>query len=111
MTEEKKSRTQAPKKVEVAILPKDENSVPRQYANFTRVIHSPFDFTLTFCDVPALEEGSVEVVDGKGIVEVPVVARICCPHSLIPNLIEALKKQHEAYLKLKRLELGREEKK
>ena len=41
------------KQINFTIVPEDGGTEPRTYANFCAVDHTPFDFTLTFCEVHA----------------------------------------------------------
>ena len=45
-----------PKQINFTIVPDDATDSPRAYANFCAVHHTPFDFTLTFCDMAPLSE-------------------------------------------------------
>ena len=42
------------KQINFTIVPDDDSRQPRTYANFCGVNHTPFDFTLTFCEVQPL---------------------------------------------------------
>ena len=44
------------KQINFTIVPEDGGTDPRTYANFCAVNHTPFDFTLTFCEVMPLSE-------------------------------------------------------
>ena len=80
--------------------PEDPAAARREYANFCAVAHTPFDFTLTFCDVRPLSERDVKSAEVTETVRVPVVARIAIPFGVVPGLIAALQEQlrvvHEA---------------
>lgn len=65
----------------------------REYANFCAVAHTPFDLTLTFCDVRPLSEQDVRAAESSQTVRVPVVARIALPFGVVPGLIAALQDQ------------------
>ncbi len=65
----------------------------RQYANFCAVAHTPFDMTLTFCDVRPLSERDVQQAEQSQTVRAPVVARIALPFAVVPGLISALQEQ------------------
>ena len=39
------------KQVNFTIVPDEQPGEPRIYANFCSIAHTPFDFTLTFCEV------------------------------------------------------------
>ena len=42
------------KQINFTIVPEDGGNAPRTYANFCAVNHTPFDFTLTYCEVQPL---------------------------------------------------------
>ena len=39
------------KQINFTIVPDESSDAPRTYANFCAVNHTPFDFTLTFCEM------------------------------------------------------------
>ena len=47
---------QARRNVNFTIIPDDTGDQSRTYANFCAISHTPFDFTLTFCEVMPLSE-------------------------------------------------------
>jgi hypothetical protein len=73
--------------------PEDAERAKRQYANFCAVAHTPFDMTLTFCDVRPLSERDVSNAEQSQTVRAPVVARIALPFGVVPGLIAALQEQ------------------
>jgi hypothetical protein len=76
--------------------PADPAAARRTYANFCTVAHTPFDLTLTFCDVQPLTERDVKAAEAAEIVHVPVVARLAVPFTIVPGLIAALQEQLRA---------------
>jgi hypothetical protein len=76
--------------------PADAQSSRREYANFCAVAHTPFDLTLTFCDVRPLSERDIKSAELSQTVRVPVVARIAVPFGVVPGLIAALQEQLRA---------------
>jgi len=84
------------KQINFTIVP-DEPAEPerarREYANFCAVAHTPFDLTLTFCDVRPLSERDIQAAEASQTVKVPVVARIAVPFGVVPGLIAALQEQ------------------
>ena len=76
--------------------PDDPAAAKREYANFCAVAHTPFDLTLTFCDVRPLSERDVKSAEATQTVRVPVVARIAVPFGIVPGLIAALQEQLQA---------------
>jgi hypothetical protein len=87
------------KQINFTIVP-DEPADPahtrREYANFCAVAHTPFDLTLTFCDVRPLSERDIKSAEASQTVRVPVVARIAIPFGVVPGLIAALQEQMRA---------------
>ena len=73
--------------------PGDAKRPIREYANFCAVAHTPFDLTLTFCDVQPLTEQDVRQAEHTQIVKAPIVARIALPFAVVPGLISALQEQ------------------
>lgn len=76
--------------------PEDTERARREYANFCAVAHTPFDLTLTFCDVRPLSERDIKMAEESQTVRAPVVARIALPFSVIPGLVSALQEQLRA---------------
>ena len=80
----------------VAEEPADPERAKREYANFCAVAHTPFDLTLTFCDVRPLSERDIKEAEQSQTVRAPVVARIALPFSVVPGLVTALQEQMRA---------------
>jgi hypothetical protein len=79
------------KQINFTIVPDEESVTPaRVYANFCGVAHTPFDFTLTFCEVTPLSEKEIRVAEAEHIVRAPVKARVVMPVNFVPTLIAAL---------------------
>lgn len=79
------------KQINFTIVP--DESVPgpeRTYANFCAVAHTPFDFTLTFCEVEPLSEKEIRRAEADQTVRAPVRARMVIPVQFVPTLIAAL---------------------
>jgi hypothetical protein len=83
------------KQINFTIVP-DEAEGRRDYANFCAVAHTPFDLTLTFCDVRPLSERDIKNAEASQTVRAPVVARIALPFSVVSGLIAALQEQLRA---------------
>ena len=87
-----------PKQVNFTIVPADEpNDKLRTYSNFCSIAHTPFDFTLTFCEVMPLSETEIRNAESEHIVRAPVRASIVVPVQFIPNLINALQEHMRVY--------------
>jgi hypothetical protein len=86
------------KQINFTIVP-DEDSVEPQriYANFCAIAHTPFDFTLTFCEVTPLSQNDIRNAETEHLVRAPVKARIVAPVQFIPNLIAALQEHFRLY--------------
>jgi len=82
-----------PKQLSFTIVPDESGEAARTYANFCAVGHTPFDMTLTFCDVRPLSERDIQSAEANQTVKAPVVSRIALPFSVIPGLINALQEQ------------------
>lgn len=76
--------------------PDEPKATRREYANFCAVAHTPFDLTLTFCDVRPLSERDIKSAEASQTVRVPVVARLAVPFGVVPGLIAALQEQLQA---------------
>jgi hypothetical protein len=84
------------KQINFTIVPDDADGTERgrrQYANFCAVAHTPFDMTLTFCDVQPLSERDIRNAETSQTIKAPVVARITLPFGVVPGLISALQEQ------------------
>jgi hypothetical protein len=89
--------TEQPKQINFTIVPDDSTDSPRSYANFCAVNHTPFDFTITFCDMAPLSEKDVREAEVEHVVRAPVKARIVLSPQVVPNLIAALQEQLRVY--------------
>jgi hypothetical protein len=90
MEEERKS-------VNFTIVPDDEGQVPRIYSNFCAIQNSPFDFTLTFCEMQPIGERELAQAQSSHVVKAPVKARMVVPVQMIPGLIAALQENFRLY--------------
>ena len=86
-----------PKQINFTIVPGEAASVPRTYANFCAVGHTPFDFTLTFCEMGPLSEQDVRAAEADHVVRAPVKAQVVLSVQVVPNLIAALQDQLRIY--------------
>ena len=78
------------KQINFTIVPEEGGTEPRTYANFCAVNHTPFDFTLTFCEVMPLSEAVVRHAESEHVVKAPVRARIAVPVQFVPGLIAVI---------------------
>ena len=79
-----------PKQINFTIVPDDDTTAPRTYANFCSIAHTPFDFTLTFCEVMPLTDKEIKEAQSEHVVRAPIRAKIVVPVQFVPNLITAL---------------------
>ena len=82
-----------PRQINFTIVPADDpadSQTPRTYSNFCSIAHTPFDFTLTFCEVMPLSEQEVREAEKDHVVRAPVRTRVVVPVQFVPNLIAAL---------------------
>lgn len=89
-----------PRQVNFTIVPGDDAPgapAPRTYANFCAIAHTPFDFTLSFCEVQPLSEKEIKDAERDHVVRAPVKARIVVPPQLVPNLIAALQENWRVF--------------
>jgi hypothetical protein len=85
------------KGVDFTVVPEDDNAVPRVYSNFCSIQNSPFDFTLTFCEMLPLGEREIKQAQATHIVKAPVRTRMVVPVQMIPGLIAALQENFRLY--------------
>ena len=88
---------QTPKQINFTIVPDEDSTAPRTYANFCSIAHTPFDFTLTFCEVMPLSEKEIKAAETQHVVRAPVRAKIVVPVQFVPNLIAALQEHWRVY--------------
>jgi len=85
------------KPVNFTVMPDDANNVPRIYSNFCSIQNSPFDFTLTFCEMLPIGEREIKEARDSHVVRAPVRAKLVLPVQMIPGLISALQENHRLY--------------
>jgi hypothetical protein len=85
------------KQINFTIVADDDNTLPRTYANFCAISHTPFDFTLAFCEVQPLSEKDIQAAEADHIVRAPVRAKIVVPLQVVPNLIAALQEHMRVF--------------
>jgi len=89
-----------PKQINFTIMPADEGPdtpASRTYSNFCSIAHTPFDFTLTFCEVMPLSDKEIQAAEADHIVRAPVRAKIVVPVQFVPNLITALQEHWRVF--------------
>jgi hypothetical protein len=85
------------KQINFSIVPADPEAQPRIYSNFCAIAHTPFDMTLTFCEVLPLTEKDLKQAEAEHVVPAPVRVNVVVPLQLVPNLITALQEQMRAF--------------
>lgn len=83
--------------VNFTIIPDEGNEVKRIYSNFCSIQNSPFDFTLTFCEMLPIGEKELQSAEQTHAVKAPVRARMVVPVQMIPGLIAALQENFRLY--------------
>jgi len=86
-----------PKQINFTIVPDETTDAERTYSNFCAVNHTPFDFTLTFCEMAPLSEKDIRAAEAEHVVRAPVKARVVLSVQVVPNLIAALQEQLRIY--------------
>jgi len=85
------------RQINFTIVPDEATDAPRVYANFCAIANTPFDFTLTFCEVQPLSERDVREAERDHVVKAPVKARLVVPVAFIPTLAAALQEHMRAF--------------
>ena len=85
------------KQINFTIVPDEQPGEPRTYANFCAISHTPFDFTLTFCEVMPLSEKEVREAEADHVVRAPVRARVVIPVQFVPSLITSLQEHKRVF--------------
>ena len=85
------------KQINFTIVPDDDGSLPRTYANFCSIAHTPFDFTLTFCEVLPISERDLRTAESDHVLPAPVRSKVVVPVQFIPNLIAALQEHMRVF--------------
>jgi len=83
--------------VNFTVVPDDDASVPRIYSNFCSIQNSPFDFTLSFCEMMPLSERELHQAQESHVVKAPVRARLVVPVQMVPGLVAALQENFRLY--------------
>jgi hypothetical protein len=85
------------KQINFTIVPDEQSGEPRTYANFCSIAHTPFDFTLTFCEVMPLSDKELRDAEKDHVVRAPVRTRVVVPVQFVPNLIAALQEHMRVF--------------
>ena len=85
------------KQINFTIVPDDRDDLQRTYANFCAISHTPFDFTLAFCEVLPLSDKDIQAAEADHVVKAAVRAKIVVPLQVVPNLIAALQEHMRVF--------------
>ena len=85
------------RQINFTIVPDESTDAPRVYANFCAVANTPFDFTLTFCEVQPLSERDVREAEQQHVVKAPIKAKLVVPVAFIPTLVSALQEHMRVF--------------
>ena len=85
------------KQINFTIVPDEQPGEPRTYANFCSIAHTPFDFTLTFCEVMPLSEQELKAAEAEHVVRAPVRVRVVVPVQFVPTLVQALQEHMRVF--------------
>lgn len=87
------------KQINFTVVPDEAEPKESIYANFCAISHTPFDFTLSFCEMQPLTEREFrKVPDGSThVVHAPVRGKVVVPLQFIPALITALQENLRIY--------------
>jgi hypothetical protein len=89
-----------PRQINFTIVPADDSAetpTARTYSNFCSIAHTPFDFTLTFCEVMPLSEKEIKDAEFEHVVRAPVRVKVVVPVQFVPNLIGALQEHWRVF--------------
>ena len=92
-----KKKAVTPNPIAVQIIPSKEVVSERIYSNYVLVSHSQYDSTLTFCDIPAInEQKKANIIKSKKM-DAPIQVEVVVPNSLVEPLIRALTESYEKH--------------
>jgi hypothetical protein len=83
--------------VNFTVVPDEAPGVTRIYSNFCAIQNSPFDFTMTFCEMLPIGERELAEAQRSQVVRAPVKARLVVPVQMVPGLIAALQENLRLY--------------
>ena len=72
------------KHINFTIVPDESGTRERVYTNFCAVSHTPFDFTLTFCEVLPPSDDDLRQAQADQVLRAPVRARVAIPRACSP---------------------------
>src|SRR6476660_6272475 len=89
-----------PKQINFTIVPAEDSPdspSPRTYANFCSIAHTPFDFTLTFCEVMPLSDKEIREAEAEHVVHAPVRVKGVVPVQFVPNRLSVLQEHWRVF--------------
>ena len=89
--------SEQPKQINFTIVADETDATPRTYSNFCSIAHTPFDFTLSFCEVMPLSDKEIKEAESEHLVRAPVRAKVVVPVQFMPNLIAALQEHWRVF--------------
>jgi hypothetical protein len=89
--------SEQPKQINFTIVADETAATPRTYSNFCSIAHTPFDFTLSFCEVMPLSDKEIKEAESEHVVRAPVRAKVVVPVQFMPNLIAALQEHWRVF--------------
>jgi hypothetical protein len=89
--------SEQPKQINFTVIADEDATAPRTYSNFCSIAHTPFDFTLSFCEVMPLSEKEIKEAESEHVVRAPVRAKVVVPVQFMPNLIAALQEHWRGF--------------
>ena len=97
----KKRKSSGPKSLQLKVAVDTSYDAPSFYANYIEVAINPHEFGLFVCQVPSkFTPRNLEKAEKGEEVLLEPLLHLTLPPTVIPGLIEALKKQHTLYKKL-----------
>lgn len=91
--------------IQIELIPSMEPKLGREYINYAQVSHSPWDFTIRFCQAPSiadlvrLKRPAGGKIGPNLKVEIPSTIELIVSPEFLPKIIEALKINYDKYLK------------
>jgi hypothetical protein len=89
--------SEQPKQINFTIVADETGTTPRTYSNFCSIAHTPFDFTLSFCEVMPLSDKEIKEAESEHVVRAPVRTKVVVPVQFMPNLIAALQEHWRVF--------------
>ncbi|MCK4404325.1 MAG: DUF3467 domain-containing protein [candidate division Zixibacteria bacterium] len=97
MQESKKGKQT--KELTVTVVPYEKEPKERIYSNFVVIRHSPYDFSLEFCEIPPPTVEQDKKIKKTKKIRAYVKTKIVLPAKVIPSLIQALTDNYNKYEK------------